>query len=64
MLSHAELQQYGSFAQRVCSQAPQLVASAAPVAHTLWVQEPPPHDSPQTEATSPTQMLSHCRLQQ
>jgi hypothetical protein len=34
ILSHAELQQYGSFAQSVASHAPQVVASAAPAVHT------------------------------
>jgi hypothetical protein len=72
------LQQYESCAQISAAHAVQEPLSLTPVAQTACAQlappleeldedeleEPPPHDSPQMEATSPTQTLSHAVAQQ
>lgn len=64
MLDHLLLQHEGSSAQTCSTHGSQFDFSLVPVPQMLCEHVVTPHDSPQTEATSPTQTLSHSVLQQ
>jgi hypothetical protein len=62
--SHVVVQQYESCAQTLVTHESQPLVSLVPVEHSGCPQVPPPHDSWQTELTSPTQSESHAVVQQ
>ena len=64
--SHFVVQQYGSWLQMLPAHASHVFDSFEPLAQIEWaqVEPPPPHDWPQIDETSPTQMLSHAVVQQ
>jgi hypothetical protein len=63
--SHVVLQQYGSWVQIEVTHELQPLASLLPVEQSEWEQlPPPPHELPQIELTSPTQIESHADEQQ